>query len=735
MQIEGIVESIIFRNEDNGYTVARFSAEDEEFTIVGNAMMLHEKEQLRLEGDWVFHPKYGEQFKFYNLEIIRPQEKSGIIGYLSSGLIPHIGEITAKRIVDRFGEDTLDILENHPERLHEIKGLGTKRIADIKSVIGEQKEIRELMLYTQKLGIGTNLSLKIYKKYGEIAQDVIQSNPYQLADDIRGIGFRRADSIARMLGFKADSDFRKLSAMKYILGESVGEGHSYLPVQELIQRSSYLLELPEDELESVLVELSIDPNIYLTGFESDDKCYFTSFYKAETNVSGKLIQKSQLKIPEGMYEDLLEKMEDKLSYPLVEAQKKAVKASLEQGVLVITGGPGTGKTTTLNAIVYVLESLGLKVTLTAPTGRAAKRMEEATSRPAQTIHRLLQFDYIPDDDIGIYSREIEEELDSDVVIVDEASMVDLLLLNDLLEGMRPDARLIMVGDVDQLPSVGAGNVLRDIIASGKIEVVELNTVFRQAKTSMIVQNAHKINHGEYPVLNKQDKDFYLVRTRNPQEAQKTIAELVSRRLPNHYGIDPMEDIQVLSPMKKGPCGVEALNKLLQKVLNPKKQQDEMEYGDYLYRVNDKVMQIKNDYELEWTSDSIIYSSKGKGIFNGDMGRIKDIDLEEDRLSVVYDECRIVNYDTSNLDLIMPAYACTIHKSQGSEFPVVVIPVVGGPPMLLTRNLIYTGITRAKKLVVLVGQRQILNRMVDNDRIDLRYSGLDERLQTLGDQLL
>ncbi|MDO5037646.1 MAG: ATP-dependent RecD-like DNA helicase [Tissierellia bacterium] len=726
MFIEGVVTSIIFRNEDNGYTVARFLSEEEEFTIVGNSPFIYTKEHMELEGDWTYHGKYGEQFAFRQVHFKRPKDRQAIVGYLSSGLIPYLGPKTAEKIVDHFGDQTLEILEKDPDRLQEISGLGKKRMASIKESFLEQRELRDLLLFTQSLGLGLPLSLKIHKFYGDKTEAFIRANPYQLADDIQGIGFLRADQIATSLGYDPQSSFRKQAALKYTLREALADGHTYLPVDLWLEKTSQLLKMETEDLADELVQLAIDPKIYLTSLEGEGRAYLTPYYRAELDVAQALAQKAQIDLPQGIVEEVLKKIGDQMDFRLSDKQKEALQASLTHGALVITGGPGTGKTTTLRAIVMAMETLGLKVALGAPTGRAAKRMEEATSREAKTIHRLLQFDYGGEDFEEEY-REVDQAIEADVVIIDEASMVDLLLMNNLLEGMKEDSRLVLVGDKDQLPSVGAGNVLHDIIESGILPTINLDVIFRQAESSMIVQNAHRINQGQAPLLNQAGQDFFLVRTRTGEEARDLIGDLVKTRLPHHYNLDPLEDIQVLSPMKKGPCGTESLNRLLQESLNPDQGQASLRVGDFDYRVGDKVMQTRNDYQVEWTSQSSIYESQGQGVFNGDLGHIIQIDPEEGEVTVLFDDWKEVQYDRSNLDQIMPAYAFTVHKSQGSEFPLVVMPMVGGPPMLLTRNLLYTGITRAKSLVVLVGEEKVLDRMIKNNRINKRYSGLKDQL--------
>lgn len=731
IKIEGLVERIIFRNDENGYTVAALSTEEDTITIVGNTPFIKIGDEVSLEGDFVFHPKYMEQFKFEKLQINLPTSISGIKKYLSGGLIPFIGKKTAEKIVEAFGEETLKIIEENPHRLKEIPGIGDKKLDKIIEAFKDQRELRNLLLFTSELGIGTNLNLRIYKKYGEGAVGVIKDNPYRLAQDIRGIGFRKADEIAETLGITKDSDNRMTAGLKYIMMLSQQEGHCYLPKDLLLKRASKLLEVDEESLDSVFIKMTIDPEFYIQKIDNEINCYYSGLFKAETNVAGKLLEiaKYPNKKGEVKVEKEIEEIESRQGIKLDSRQIEAINEAVDNGLLVITGGPGTGKTTTLKAIIEVFESMDLNVSLAAPTGRAAKRMTEATNREALTIHRLLDFSY--SEDFPVFNKNQEEPLETDVLIIDEMSMVDISLMNSLLKALDNSIRLILVGDSSQLPSVGAGNVLRDIISSGEIKVVNLDKIFRQAEESMIVKNAHLINKGESPVLNEGNKDFFMIFDNNMKSSAETICNLVQKRLPDFYGVDPFKDIQVLTPMKKGEVGVNNLNTMLQNALNPKsKSKNEINYNGILFREGDRVMQIKNNYQIQWKSESDIFDFEGEGIFNGDMGYIEEIDLEENSVKVRIDDIKIVEYNYSNLDELRLSYVTTIHKSQGSEFPVVIIPLQWAPEMLLTRNLLYTGVTRASKLVVLVGQYKYLEYMINNNKIAQRYSKLDDRIRTL-----
>lgn len=730
--IEGIVEEIIFRNESNGYTVARLNTSDGSITIVGNAAIINLEEMIEIEGELVYHNKFGEQFHFTSIKTTMPSTIKGIENYLSSGLIPYIGPKTAKSIVERFGLDSLDIIQYNPERLKEISGIGDIKLAKIIKAFEEHRELRDVMVYLQQYEISVNMGIKIYRKYGKDTINIISENPYRLSEDISGIGFKTADNIAKKMGVSEDSPFRIEAGLKFIMIESAGEGHCYLPEEELIKRTSKILNVDLEEIRESIRNLALRNNFYMVNEGDDTIVYYMPYHVAENKVARKIVELSRVDFGE-IEIDIdkeVEKIEEQNDICFGNKQILAIKESLNNGIIIITGGPGTGKTTTINAIIKIYEQLGMKVILAAPTGRAAKRMTETTGRESQTIHRLLELSYVDGEDEMVFNRDEESPIDGDVIIIDEASMIDILLMNSLLKAINPGTRVVFVGDVDQLPSVGAGNVLKDLINSGCIKIVMLDEIFRQAEESMIIVNAHRINKGEFPITNEKDKDFFFMAEHHTQKTVDTIVSLITDRLPNYYGFDSIKDIQVLTPMKKGDVGINALNKYLQEALNPKDEgKVEKQIGDDIFRVGDKVMQIKNNYKLKWriTKDSL-ESENGEGIFNGDLGYITDIDNEDNMVTVIFDDEKEVEYDFSDLDEIKLSYATTVHKAQGSEFPVVVMPIHWGPPMLLTRNLIYTAITRASQLVVLVGEMKYLNIMIKNNKIAHRYSSLDRKIR-------
>lgn len=731
LTIEGVVEDIKFRNESNTYTVAVLDTPDGKATIVGYIPIINIGETLRAEGEWVYHPSYGEQLEVNRVSIVVPSTVNGIEKYLSSGLIPFIGPKTAKKIVEKFGLDTLDIIQYNPERLKEIEGIGDKKLKRIVEAFREQGEVREIMIFLQQYGITPNYGMKIYKEYGKDTIKAISENPYKLSEDIIGIGFKTADKIAQNMGISRESPYRIEGGIRYTLNAYASNGHVYVPREELIKSAGRLLDVDEALIEDSLREMALKGAIQTLNYNEEIRIYYTPFHVAENNVSKKLVELSRVQM-DNIDIDIdraIEKIEREDNIRFANKQKEAIREAIKNGIIVITGGPGTGKTTIIKAIIKIFQEEGLKVSLAAPTGRAAKRMTETTGLEAKTIHRLLEYSYVEE---GMaFGIDEDNPLDTDLLIIDEASMIDILLMNHLLKAIVPGTRLILVGDVDQLPSVGPGNVLKDIINSNAIKVVKLDEIFRQEEDSLIVVNAHKINKGEYPVLNK-GKDFFFIRAREPGEIVNIIVELCRDRLPKYYGLDPINDIQVLTPMKKGEVGINSLNKHLQQVLNPKaKHKGEKQVGEEIYRVGDKVMQIKNNYSIEWeiVREGMVVE-KGEGIFNGDFGKIVDIDEEDRIMKVVFDEEKEVEYSFNQLDELKLSYATTVHKSQGSEFPVVVMPIYWGPPMLLTRNLLYTAITRAKELIVLVGDENYLKRMVDNNRITKRYSSLDIKIKSV-----
>lgn len=737
--VEGTVEEIIFQNESNGYTVAVIETQDDVVTIVGCIPIINMGETLRLQGQWDYHPNYGQQLKVETYSTVVPATLNGIEKYLSSGLIPGIGPKTAKKIVEMFGVDSIDILQYNPEKLKLVEGIGEKKAEKIIEAYAEQRELRDVMIFLQGYGITVNLSIKIYKKYGDETIVKVKENPYRLSEDIFGIGFKMADKIAQSMGINPTSKYRVNAGIKFVLMESAGKGHTYLPKEILIRDSVSLLGVEKELVDNGITELALNQEIQLENLDGKICVYYMSYYYAETNVCKKLIELSHIEVDEFKLDidKEIKRIEKDESIEFANKQKEAIKEAIENGVLIVTGGPGTGKTTTINSIIQLFEGQNLTISLAAPTGRAAKRMSEATGREAKTIHRMLEYNYV-DDEVGMaFSRDDGTPVESDVVIIDEVSMVDILLMNTLLKAITPGTRLILVGDVDQLPSVGPGNVLRDIIDSKIIKVVKLDEIFRQAQESMIVVNAHRINKGEKPFLNVKDKDFFFMNRNTGTSIVDTIIELCEERLPKFNGYDPLKDIQILTPMKKGDTGVNILNEKMQETLNPnRKGKAEKKIGEITFRVGDKVMQVKNNYKQKWRliEDNEIIE-QGEGVFNGDYGFITNIDNEDAELTILFDDNKEAVYPFAQLDELKLAYATTIHKSQGSEFPVVIIPSSWGPPMLLTRNLLYTAITRAKELVVLVGVEKYLHMMIDNNRIATRYSGLKDRMLKVLDMMV
>ena len=719
IEVKGLLEKIIFHNEENGYTVLKLNTEDGDLTCTGNAMSIKEGREYRMKGDFTYHQKYGEQFSFTEIEEVLPTEVDGIIAYLSSGNIPFIGTKTAEKIVAKFKEDTLKIIDENPKRLLEIEGIGQKKLEKIKEAFREQSELRSLFIYLSKFDISQKEATKIYRVYGQGAVEIVRTNPYKLGEDIRGFGFKRADELARVVGIREDSTLRINSAIKYVLKLATYEGHTYLPEKELIREAQKFLNCDEARVEESLSRLMFDQEIYIKVYKDHKNVYFTSMYRSENFSAGKLItllRENPIEINKDELNDEICDLESEY-HKFGEKQRLAIINSVANKVSLITGGPGTGKTTTLKAIIEIFENMRKKVVLAAPTGRAAKRMEESTKRKASTIHKLL------DIHSDSYFEDVEE-VEADVVIVDEFSMVDLNLFNILLQALKPGTTLIMVGDKDQLPSVGAGNVLADIISSGLVPMVNLDEVFRQEKESLIITNAHLINQGKMPVVNGSGSDFYLIRENSMEEIAKKIVDLVKNRLPNYYGVNPVTDIQVLSPVKKTMVGVNNLNRLLQEALNKNKEKIEVSKG--VFKKGDRVMQMKNNYNMEYEIEHT--GNFEKGIFNGDTGFVEEVNEDEKYIVVRFDENKLATYEYKDLEELSLSYATTIHKSQGSEYPVVVIPMTFLPPILANRNLIYTGVTRASKLVVLVGSEMYLQKMIENNKSQKRYSSLDESIR-------
>ena len=731
-EIKGYVEHIVYRNEDNGYTVFHLNNEDGEVTCVGNFHFIEEGELLRMEGEYTTHKLYGLQFAVQTSEVCEPEDLVSIERYLGSGAIKGVGAALAGRIVKKFREDTFRIIEEEPERLAEVKGISERKAREIAVQAEEKKDLRRAMIYLQKYGISTTLAAKIYQQYGRNVYRIIEENPYRLADDVAGVGFKTADEIAVKVGIHTDSDYRIRSGIFYTLMQSIGEGHVYLLKDALTWRAGKLLEVEIDNIEKYLMDLAMEKKVVLKEAEDGVRVYSSRFYYMELNVAKML---HDLNISEEVSrERLLErlgKIEDATGLFLDEMQRKAVMEAAKQGILVLTGGPGTGKTTTINAMIRLFESEGMTILLAAPTGRAAKRMTETTGYEASTIHRLLEVSGNPEEEtIGGFQRNEENPLDTDVLIIDEVSMVDLPLMNALLKAVMPGTRLILVGDQNQLPSVGPGSVLKDIIASRCFPVVMLTKIFRQAGESDIVVNAHKINRGEPVILDNKSRDFFFLKRQEPNVIISVMLTLIQKKLPKYVNAG-IYDIQVMTPMRKGLLGVERLNQILQQYLNPPSpEKSEREYADRLFREGDKVMQIKNNYQLEWKIQTKygLTVDKGQGVFNGDMGVVREINTYEETITIEYDEHRQVVYPYSMMDELELAYAITVHKSQGSEYPAVVIPLLQGPRQLYHRNLLYTAVTRAKKCVTLVGSEAVFQEMIRNNQDQKRNTSLAERIR-------
>ena len=730
--LNGIVESIVFKSSDTGYTVIKFRENNIIHTAVGVLPHVKEGQNLKITGSWVNHSQFGKQFKVEECEEILPTSKDGIEKYLSSGIIQGIGPVTAKKIVNKFGEDTLNILDNNIERLKEIEGIGKKKLETIIESYREQRELKNITIFLQTHGLSVNQCLKIYKKYGASSVDTVKNNPYILCDEISGIGFKTSDKIARSLGIEVDSPFRIQSGIRYVINEFCANGHTFMPKDELIKEASNVLTVSGDIIEENIKNAALDRKIKLEKVNDKEGVFTIPNYYCELGITNRILTLaiSNFQDISVDVDHLILQFEKKNNITFAESQKDAIISAFQNGIEIITGGPGTGKTTIIKCIIEIFETCGLKVLLGAPTGRAAKRMSESTGKEATTIHRMLDMGVFEKEESVFVTNAEEHSLEADVVIIDEASMIDITLMNALLKSIKVGTRLIIVGDVDQLPSVGAGNVLNDFIESGFTKVVRLKEIFRQGKESMIVVNAHKINKGEMPKLNEKGTDFFFIRNDIQEGILNTIIDLINTRLPKfNSNWDKLKSIQVLVPMKKGVLGVTNLNEKIQNVLNPKAPyKKEKEFRSMIFREGDKVMQIKNNYSLKWTRIAGKGEHEGAGVFNGDMGFIENIDLEGKKLSIIFDDERKVIYDFMYLDELDLAYAITIHKSQGSEFPVAIIPAYMGAPLLMNRNLLYTGITRAKEMVVVVGIPKALKYMVDNTRSMERYSSLNWRIK-------
>lgn len=736
--ITGYVDHIVYQNSDNGYTVMALVAEGEEVTCVGMCKGLGQGENISAEGEYIEHPVYGRQFKIQTYETVAPTDRAGMERYLGSGAIRGVGEALAARIVKKFGDDTFRIIEEEPERLAEVKGISERKAQEIAVQMEEKKDLREALVYLQQYGISNTLAVKIYNTYGMEMYSVMRENPYRLAEDVSGVGFRIADEIAGRIGIHTDSDYRIRSGILYTLLQAVGEGHCFLPLELLLRRASELLGVSEENIRPQVDNLIMDRKLVAKG----DAVFAAAYYYAELNCANML---RNLNIPMLEAENLpaqdmairkrLERMAENLSMELDELQLKAVEESIKNGLFILSGGPGTGKTTTINMIIRYFESEGMDIFLAAPTGRAAKRMTEATGFEAKTIHRLLELNSaLSDDDTrrANFERNQENPLEADVVIIDEMSMVDIQLFQALLKAILPGTRLILVGDVDQLPSVGPGQVLRDLMNSEAFPMVTLEKIFRQAGESDIVVNAHRINKGKQIALDNKSRDFFLLERNDVNVIYKHMIQLIREMLPKYVNATPF-DIQVLTPMRKGSLGCETLNGILQRYLNPADpHKKEHSYGNTVFREGDKVMQIKNNYQLEWeiVGRYNIPIDKGMGVFNGDMGRVLEINETMSTLLVEFDDGRRVNYPFSGLEELELSYAITIHKSQGSEYPAVILPLLGGPRMLFNRNLLYTGITRARNCVTILGSSETVRNMIDNVSENRRYTALESRIREI-----
>ena len=738
--VTGYIDHIIFRNEENGYTVMvlKETKEEEELTCVGSFPSVTQGASIEASGVYTHHPVYGKQFQISSFVEKMPEDTEAMERYLGSGAIKGIGAALAARIVRKFGADTIRIVEEEPERLAEVKGISEKKAREIAGQVTQKTEMRKAMIFLQKYGISLNLGAKIYQKYRESLYTVLQENPYKLAEDISGVGFKIADEIASRIGIHADSDYRIRSGMLYTLLQASGEGHIYLPKDQLFARCAQLLGVDEPYMEKHLMDMVIDRKLVLKEKNGETVVYPSQYYYLELNTARMLCELNIL-CPED--EELIRKriamIEKETDTVLDEMQKKAVTEAASPGLFILTGGPGTGKTTTINAIIQFFEGEGSELRLAAPTGRAAKRMTETTGYEAQTIHRLLELNGMPEEErdgghSAKFERNAQNPLEADVIIIDEMSMVDIHLMHSLLLAVTTGTRLILVGDENQLPSVGPGNVLRDIIHSGCFPVVELTKIFRQASESDIVVNAHKINRGEPVQINNKSRDFFFLKRYDADIIIRVVIALIQEKLPKYVDAKPFE-IQVLTPMRKGLLGVERLNQILQRYLNPPEEaKKEKAIGDRLFREGDKVMQIKNNYQMEWEIRGRygIVIEKGIGVFNGDMGILKEVNEFAETAEVEFEDGRFATYSFKQLEELELAYAITIHKSQGSEYPAVILPILSGPRMLMNRNLLYTAVTRARKCVTVVGSIEEFENMIRNEKQQKRYSALDERIREL-----
>ncbi len=728
IKLEGSIEHVIYANDENGYAICDMATSDDDIvTVVGIIPMVSEGDTMAVYGKWIHNAKYGRQFSVSQYERVMPADTASILRYLASGAIKGIGPKTAQRIIEKFGDQTFDVIENHPEWLADIKGISHKSAKEISERFKEQAGMRSAMMFFRNY-FGPTLTVKIYKHWGSASVDIAKKNPYRLCNEIDGIGFEKADAMASELGVANDNFDRIMSGIKYVLNQNANQnGHTCLPRTKLSEASARLLGVERESADDAISALLKNGTLRYTLCEDEQMIYDSRSYEAEKYIAMKLTQLdrscSSVAVPD--IDRFIEKEEVQNGISYASRQKLAISDALRYGVMVLTGGPGTGKTTVVRALIHIFDSMGFDIALAAPTGRAAKRLSESTSMEAKTIHRLLEMNY-DNGSIPVFNRNEFDQLEESVIIVDEASMIDSQLMMALLKAIKPGARFIIIGDSDQLPSVGAGNVLRDIIDSERFSVVRLNEIFRQAQKSLIVTNAHAINEGRKPTIDVKDNDFFFLHRDSDMSIAETIADLYANRLPRSYGESVRSGIQVITPSRKGESGSESLNILLQRVLNPeRKNKKEYRFREVTYREGDRIMQTRNNYDINWFRDAD--GKDGHGIFNGDIGVINKIDHQNNSMEIFFED-RVVNYDFTLLDDIEHAYAVTVHKSQGSEYPVVIIPMCSAAPMLHTRNLLYTAVTRAQKMVILVGREEILERMLENNRMAMRYTGLCDRLK-------
>ncbi|MEN8906175.1 MAG: ATP-dependent RecD-like DNA helicase [Clostridiales bacterium] len=729
IEIEGFIEELIYENKNNGYKICGISTDKDFIVTVGYMPGILKGEYVRINGVWVSHPEYGDQISIKSFERIKPKTREGLKEYLTSGIFTGIGKTTANRIINKFGDDTFNILQNDPQKLSLVKGISVDKALEIKDIINSQKELTDIISTLQNYKIDQASAFKLYNRFGSKTLTLIRSNPYILVDESYGISFKNADKIAIELGVSQGSEERIKSGIIYILNDYAERGNTYIYLNYLKKKAIELLEIDVEIIENIIINLNFKEEIYIEKIDDEERVYIYKLYFDELYVSKKLFDLEEVKFETDTneLENIISNFEKERDIELSSEQSTAVVEAVLNGVMVITGGPGTGKTTIVRFIIDILEENGLNIILTAPTGRASKKLTESSGREAKTIHRLLEANINENDKRRFFLKGEKDPIETDVIIVDEVSMVDIRLMCSLLKAVKIGTKVIFVGDIDQLPSVGPGNVLKDIINSSLIKTIKLKKVFRQAKESMIIVNAHRINKGEFPHLNVEGKDFFFIEKSNSKNITETVSDLCHRRLPNKYKYDPFKDIQVLSPMRKGETGIINLNIKLQDRMNPDDGiKESLKVWDSYFRIGDRVMQIKNNYNVKWYKKDNI-TETGSGVFNGDTGIIESIDKRYKKVLVLFDDLRYVEYDYTNFEEIEKSYAITIHKSQGSEYPVIIIPLYSGPNILMTRNLLYTAITRAKDLVVIVGKKTVLESMIKNEIEIKRFSSLREKI--------